>query len=143
MSHEAEAGRRPAVASRTAHIDPTETDAMRLKLIVALVSDEKTDAVIDAARAGGATGATIITSVRGEGLEPGKTFFGLELAARRDVVLFLVVEPRARDILERIRDAGRFEEEPGAGIAFQVPIEDAVGLTTQIPTIMEELEEEI
>ena len=116
---------------------------MKLKLIVALVSDEKTDIVIDAARAGGATGATIISSVRGEGLEPGKTFFGLDLAAKRDVVLFLVVEPRARDILERIRDAGRFEEEHGAGVAFQVPIEDAVGLVTQLPTIMEELEDEI
>ena len=92
---------------------------------------------------GGATGATIITSVRGEGLQPEKTFFGLELAAQRDVVLFLVVEPRARDILERIRDAGRFEEEPGAGIAFQLPIEDAVGLVTQLPTIMEELEDAI
>lgn len=113
---------------------------MKLKLIVALVSDEKTDAVIDAARAGGATGATIITSVRGEGLAPERSFFGLEVAARRDVVLFLVVEPRARDILERIRDAGRFEEEQGAGIAFQVPIEDAVGLGTQLPAIMEELE---
>ena len=116
---------------------------MRLKLIVALVSDEKTDTVIDAARAGGATGVTVITSVRGEGLEPGKTFFGLELAAHRDVVLFLVVEPRARDILERIRDAGRFEEEHGAGIAFQLPIEDAVGLVTQMPAIMEELEDSI
>ena len=116
---------------------------MRMKLIVALVSDEKTDVVIDAARAGGATGATIITSVRGEGLEPGKTFFGLELAARRDVVLFLVVEPRARDILERIRDAGRFDEEPGAGIAFQIGIEDAVGLGTQVPAILDELEGEI
>ena len=116
---------------------------MKLKLIVALVSDEKTDIVIDAARAGGATGATIISSVRGEGLEPGKTFFGLDLAAKRDVVLFLVVEPRARDILERIRDAGRFEEEHGAGIAFQIPIEDAVGLVTQLPAIMEELEEAI
>ena len=116
---------------------------MRLKLIVALVSDENTDVVIDAARAGGATGATIITSVRGEGLEPEKTFFGLDLTARRDVVLFLVVEPRARDILERIRDAGRFEQEPGTGIAFQIGIEDAVGLTTQIPTIMEELGGEI
>ena len=113
---------------------------MRLKLIIALVSDEKTDTVIDAARAGGATGATIITSVRGEGLAPERSFFGLKVAARRDVVLFLVVEPRARDILERIRDAGRFEEERGAGIAFQVPIEDAVGLGTQLPTIMEELE---
>ena len=54
-----------------------------------------------------------------------------------------MVEPRARDILERIRDAGRFEEEPGAGIAFQVPIEDAVGLGTQTPAILEELEGEI
>ena len=116
---------------------------MRLKLIVALVSDEKNDTVVDAARAGGATGATIITSVRGEGLEPGKTFFGLELEARCDVVLFLVVESQARDILERIRDAGRLEEERGAGIAFQVPIEDAVGLVTQLPTIMEALEDAI
>ena len=116
---------------------------MRLKLIVALVSDEKTDIVIDAARSGGATGATVITSGRGEGLEPGKTFFGLDLAAHRDLVLFLVVEQRAREILERIRDAGRFEEEQGVGIAFQVPIEDAVGLVTQMPTIMEELEDSI
>ena len=116
---------------------------MRLKLIVALVSDEKTDIVIDAARTGGATGATVITSVRGEGLAPEKSFFGLELAAKRDVILFLVVEPRARGILERICEAGRFDEEQGAGIAFQVPIEDAVGLVTQIPTIMEELEDAI
>ena len=107
------------------------------------MSDEKTDTVVDAARTGGATGATIISGVRGEGLKPQKTFFGLDLAARRDVVLFLVVETRARDILERIRDAGRFEQEPGAGIAFQVPIEDAVGLTTQLPTILEEVEDEI
>ncbi len=116
---------------------------MKLKLIVALVSDDKTDTVVDAARTGGATGATIITGVHGEGLKPQKTFLGLDLAARRDVVLFLVVETRARDILERIRDAGHFEEEPGAGIAFQIPIEDAVGLTTQLPTILEEVDDEI
>ena len=116
---------------------------MRLKLIVALVNDDKTDIVVEAARAAGATGDTIITSVRGEGLRPEKTFFGLELAAKRDVVLFLVVETRARDILERIRDAGGLDSEPGAGIAFQIPIEDAVGLSTQLPTILEELESEI
>jgi nitrogen regulatory protein PII len=116
---------------------------VRLKLIVALVSDDKTDVVVEAARAAGATGDTIITSVRGEGLRPEKTFFGLELAAKRDVVLFLVVETRARHILERIRDAGGLDSEPGAGIAFQVPIEDAVGLSTQLPTILEELESEI
>ena len=116
---------------------------MKLKLIVALVSDEKTDIVVDAARAGGATGATIITSVRGEGLAPEKTFLGLDFAAGRDIVQCLVVESRARDILERIRDAGRFDEEPGAGIAFQIPIEDAVGLSTQAPAILEELERDL
>ena len=116
---------------------------MKMKLIVAMVSDDRTNTVIDAARAGGATGATTITSVRGEGLKPEKTFFGLDLAAKRDVVLFLVVETRARDILERIRDAGQMDTEHGAGIAFQLAIEDAVGLTTQLPTILEELEHEI
>ena len=116
---------------------------MKLSLIVALVGDDKTDVIIDAARAGGATGDTVITSVRGEGLKSQKTFFGLDLAAKRDVVLFLVADTRARDILERIRDAGHMDSEHGAGVAFQLAIEDAVGLTTQLPTIMHELEEMI
>ncbi len=112
---------------------------MRMKLIVALVGDERTEAVIEAARAGGATGATVIGRARGEGLKPGKTFLGLDLHTLGNAVLFVVVETRARDILERIRDAGRFEEDAGAGMAFQIAIEDAVGLTTQMPTIREEL----
>ena len=73
---------------------------MRLKLIVALVSDDKTDLVVDAGREAGATGATVITSGRGEGLRPEKTFFGLALEAKRDVILFLVAQPLARHILE-------------------------------------------
>jgi len=116
---------------------------MNLKMIMALVSDEKTKAVIDAARKAGATGATVITGVRGEGLEPEKTFLGLELTAQRDVVLFLVAEPKAREILETIAEAGQFDQEPGAGIAFQVAIEDAVGMKTQTPTIMHEIEGEL
>ena len=111
---------------------------MKLKLIVALVSDEKTDVVLEAARNGGATGATVITGVRGEGLKPGKTFLGLDLAAATNALLFLVVEERARRILEAIRGAARLDEERGAGVAFQVAIEDAVGLVTQMPVIQEE-----
>jgi nitrogen regulatory protein PII len=116
---------------------------MQLKLIVAFVSDEISETVIDAARAQGATGATTITSCRGEGLKKEKTFFGLDLTAQRDVLLFIVAEPRARHILETIAEAGRFDEEPGTGIVFQLSIEDAVGLRSQLPTLMEEIEEEI
>jgi nitrogen regulatory protein PII len=116
---------------------------MNLKLIMALVADEKSEGIMDAARAAGATGATIITSVRGEGLKPEKTFLGLDLAARRDVLLFLVAEPLARMILETISKAGRFDEEPGAGIAFQIAIEDAIGLKSQLSTILHEIEDEV
>ena len=112
---------------------------MRLKLIVALVSDDKTNAVVQAARDAGATGATTIPSVRGEGLTPQKTFLGLDLAARRDVVLLVVSETRARSILERIRQAAQMDETPGTGIAIQLDIEDAVGLVTQLPTLQEEV----
>ena len=73
------------------------------------------------------------------GLRPGKTFLGLELNATMSVVLFLVLETRARDILERIRDAARFDDEAGAGVAFQIAIEDAVGLATQLPTMQQTL----
>lgn len=109
---------------------------MELKLIVALIDDDRIDAVIEAGRTAGATGATVITSVRGEGLEPESTFFGLELTAKRDVVLFVVAATRARAILESIRDTARFESESGAGIAFQLDIENAVGLNTQLPAIL-------
>ncbi len=114
---------------------------MNLKLIVALVADEKTETVMEAAREAGATGATVITSVRGEGLNPEKTFLGLELAAQRDVLLFIVAAPRARDILETISRAGRFDEEPGTGMAIQIEIEDAVGMKTQAGVIRQEIEE--
>jgi nitrogen regulatory protein PII len=116
---------------------------MNLKLIMALVADDKTEEVLDSARKAGATGATVITSVRGEGLVPEKTFLGLELTAQRDVLLFLVAEPKAREILETIAAAANLDDEPGAGIAFQVAIEDAVGLKTQTQTLLSEIEEKI
>ncbi len=116
---------------------------MNLKLIMALVADDKTESVLHAARQAGATGATVITSVRGEGLVPEKTFLGLELTAQRDVLLFLVAETKAREILETIADAVNLDDEPGAGIAFQVAIEDAVGLRSQTRALLSEIEDKV
>ncbi len=116
---------------------------MKMALVVALVSDDKTNKVIEAAREGGATGDTIINGVRGEGLNPEKTFLGLDLSRQRDMVLFVVAEQRARDILERIAAAAGIDQEHGDGVAFQITIEDAVGLSTQLPKLMEELDETI
>jgi nitrogen regulatory protein PII len=116
---------------------------MNLKLIVAFVAEERSEAVVDAARQAGATGATVITHARGEGLNPEKTFFGLELTAQRDMLLFLVAAPKAREILETIAQAGALDSESGAGIAFQLAIEDAVGLSTQQAALLSAIEERI
>ncbi|HEB80113.1 MAG TPA: P-II family nitrogen regulator [Rhodospirillales bacterium] len=116
---------------------------MKLKLIMALVSVDRTGTVVEAAREAGATGATIITSVRGEGLKPQTTFLGLDLSGQRDVLLFMVAEQKARQILETIAEAGEFDSAPGAGVAFEISIDDAVGMSTQLPTLLEEIEDKL
>ena len=116
---------------------------MKFKLIVAVVNDEKTDIVVDTARSCGGTGSTVITNVRGEGLKPSSTFLGLTLEGQRDIVLLVVEEHMSRHILEEIGKAARFDEDVGSGVAFQLDIEDAVGLTSQMKTIEKEIEEEI
>jgi len=115
---------------------------MRFKLLVALVDDHLTEAVTQAARDAGATGCTVITNARGEGLETKRTFLGLALEAQRDMVLLLVEEHRARHILETVGDAGKFDSTSGTGIAFQIDVEDAVGVAHQAETITPRLVEE-
>jgi nitrogen regulatory protein PII len=116
---------------------------MRFKLIIALLEDDKTDAVLEAARQEGATGATIINQARGEGIEPAKTFLGLSLETQRDVCMFLVEEHISRKVLEKIADVAKFDEESGAGIAFQINVEDAVGVSHQVRQLTKLVEDEI
>ncbi len=108
---------------------------MRFKLIVAMVELELTDAIIDAARQAGATGSTVINHARGEGLNKSHGIFGMEITAQRDMLLFLSEEHRSRHILEAIARVGEFDETPGTGIAFQIDVEDAVGVKNQIKSI--------
>lgn len=115
---------------------------MHFKLIVAFVEDRKTEAIMGAAREAGATGCTVISNARGEGLKESKTFFGLTLETQRDVVLTLVEEHLSRHILEHMGEVGEFDATPGTGIALLIDVEDAVGVAHQSKEISEILEEE-
>ncbi|MFP5505937.1 MAG: P-II family nitrogen regulator [Gammaproteobacteria bacterium] len=116
---------------------------MHFKLLIALVEDDKTGAVLKAARLAGATGATVINQARGEGVQETKTFFGLALETQRDMLLFLVEEHLSRTILETIARVGEFDNKPGTGIAFQLDVEDAVGVSRQIRTLSDVVEEKL
>lgn len=116
---------------------------MHFKLLIAFVEDDLSSTVLEAAREAGATGSTIITNARGEGVEKKKSFFGLTLDTQRDVLLFLVEQHLSRTILEKIEQAGRFDARPGSGIAFQIDVEDAVGVAHQVEKLTDRVEDEL
>lgn len=104
---------------------------MRMKMLVAIVDDQCTDQVMDAARQAGAAGATLIQEARGNGRRGLQSLMGLDLNAGRDVILFIVPRDRASAILEAVAAAARFDETPGTGLACQLEIEDSLGLRHQ------------
>ena len=116
---------------------------MHFKLIIAFVDSEQTNEILDAARARGATGSTVISQARGEGLEHTKTFLGLSLESPKDVLLLLVEQHLSREILETISKTGNFDDPNQEGIAIQIDVEDAVGVLHQIQVLEDTIEEKI
>ncbi len=116
---------------------------MHFKLIVAFVEDRHTKTVMDAAREAGATGCTVISQARGEGLSKPLTFLGMSLSSQRDVLMMLVEEHLSRRILEHIADVGEFDSKPGAGIAVQLDVEDAVGVVRQAEELAPVVEDKL
>ena len=55
----------------------------------------------------------------------------------------MVEEHLSRTILEKIADVAGFEEDMGAGIAFQIDVEDAVGVSHQVKALTAVIEEQI
>ncbi|TGG93882.1 P-II family nitrogen regulator [Natronospirillum operosum] len=105
---------------------------MHFKLLIAFVDDALTDAVMSASRKSGAIGATVITNAKGQGLEPIKGLFGLEIMAPREIVMVLVESRRAESVLEAVRDAGKMDESLETGIALMLDVDQAVGLREHI-----------
>ncbi len=108
---------------------------MKFKIILASVKTDLTDQIVDSAKQAGATGATIIPA-RGTGIREAKTFFGLSLEAQTDIIMFLLEENLVDTVLQTIGDAGQFDK-PGTGIAFVLPVDQVIGLESQIEKFTE------
>lgn len=109
---------------------------MQFKLLVAIVEPDRTEDLLAEARDAGATGATVINQARGEGRQPVRGVFGLEIVAQRDILLFLVDQSCARRVLERLGEVGEFDDTPGTGIALQLAVEDVLGVRHQMVDLL-------
>ena len=112
---------------------------MKFKLVLATVKTHKTDPIVDAGKAAGATGATII-SARGTGVHEAKTFFGLTLEDQSDIIMFLLEEHLVKPVMAAIEEVGEFHK-PGTGIAFVLPVDSIIGMESQMEKFKESIRE--
>jgi nitrogen regulatory protein P-II 1 len=103
---------------------------MRFKVVIALVTPELTKKLVDTAREAGATGDVIIKG-KGSGMHEPISFLGLNVMDQTNLVMFLVEEHVASNILDALNDKCKLDD-PGNGIAFSLNVERAVGLALQM-----------
>jgi nitrogen regulatory protein PII len=103
---------------------------MTYKVIVAALKPDVTDLVVDAAKACGISGATIIPG-RGTGVHEAKTFLGLTLESQTDVVIFLTEEELVEPVIAAIHTAGKLDQH-GTGVVFVLPVERVAGIKEEI-----------
>ncbi|MBR4770464.1 MAG: P-II family nitrogen regulator [Clostridia bacterium] len=96
--------------------------------IVCIVNTGFSDAVMDAAREFGARGGTVIHG-RGTASREAERFFGISIQPDKEVVLILVPHDLTDKILHALYRAVGLKT-PGQGIAFSLPVDQVVGLST-------------
>lgn len=95
-------------------------------LIVTIVNSGRSEQVMNAARAAGAGGGTVIHA-RGLGSKEAMKYLGITIQPEKDLVLIVAPSELRRPIMERIvKEAGLGTA--GAGICFSLPVDSAMGI---------------
>lgn len=114
---------------------PVET-CIRYDLILAIVNRGHTDTVMDAARAVGARGGTVLHARR-VGFEDREGLFGFTLQPEKEVVTILTPRAQKHELMAAINKAAGLSTE-AAGVLFSLPVNDMIGLQAPIPADTEE-----
>lgn len=96
----------------------------RYELLLVIANQGHTGTIMDAARAAGAGGGTVIHA-KGTGMEGAAQFLGVELVNEKELVLIVARTPEKNRIMKAIMDGAG----PKAGaIVFSLPVTDTAGL---------------
>jgi nitrogen regulatory protein P-II 1 len=102
------------------------TDTDRFQLIVTIVAQGHASRIVEAAKAAGARGGTILRG-RGSGVHESSRFFGVPIEPEKELILVLVERKITNTIVDAITQAGRLKE-PGKGIAFVLDVPRVEGV---------------
>lgn len=96
----------------------------RYELLLVIANQGHTGSIMDAARAAGAGGGTVIHA-KGTGMEGAAHFMGVELADEKELVLIVTHTAKKNPIMKAIMEGAG----PKAGaIVFSLPVTDTAGL---------------
>lgn len=108
------------------------------ELLVVIGKQGYNEVIMDAARAAGARGGTVIHA-RGTGQEKAERFLGISLASEKDILLIVTPTEKKTEMIQQImREAG-----PGTSagaIVFSLPVTDTAGMVMRPQS--EDVEEE-
>lgn len=95
-------------------------------LIIVIAEQGYTNLIMDAARAAGARGGTVIHA-KGTGMEAAEKFMGVSLAAEKEII-FIVSKTEGKNAIMQavMKNAGL--DSKAKAIAFSVPVTDTAGL---------------
>ncbi len=99
----------------------------KYSLIVASVEQGSTDQVMEAARAAGATGGTILHARRA-GVHEAEKFYGITLQKERELLAILAPREGKAAIMQAIARSVPLEGEQG-GVVFSLPVDSIEGLS--------------
>ena len=101
------------------------------ELVLCIVNAGFSETVMDAAKEAGARGGTVIHA-RGTANREAQQFFNITIQPDKEIVMILV----SKDIKDAVLHAlyqGAGLKTAGQGIAFSLPVDDVVGLSSATP----------
>ena len=98
----------------------------KFEVVLCILNNGFSEAAMDAARAVGAKGGTIMHG-RGTASKDAEKLFNITVQPEKEIVMILVVEKIRDAVLKALYDAVGVNTE-AQGIAFTLPVESVVGL---------------
>lgn len=115
---------------------------MKFSAVALIVAEEDEDRAVKILKEAGATGVTIF---KGKGVRQNdrKTFLGLGLERKEAMLLCVVEKQLSMRILRTVKVEMKLDE-PGAGLAFSVPLGSVVGIgLAQLASFRREVEDDL
>ena len=97
----------------------------KYELIVIVANEGRTDQVMNAARAAGATGGTVLHG-KGSGSQNPKKFYNVSIASEKEVILMVAQSDRKAAIMQSVLHQAGPDSEAGA-VLFSLPVSEVAG----------------